>query len=141
MTLRAALRESALMSQAFGLRRPRIARIPRIRPARFPSAAHMAYLRGLLGVVSAIDGALKRHVVPELARLVEAHARSQPRTDSHVQRARRIAVIGAPRAGKTTEAKALGQLLGLPGHSSDALIAPGPPDASAAAAQLIAARS
>jgi SPP1 gp7 family putative phage head morphogenesis protein len=142
MSLRAALRERALVGHAFG-HRPRLvrSRTPQIRPARFPHAAHMAYLRGLLEFVSAIGDAMKRHIVPELPRLVAAHARTQPVLDAADAKLRRIAIVGVPRAGKTTAANRLGELLGLQVHSSDDLIALGWSEASAATAELIAASS
>lgn len=140
MSLRAALHERALLGAAFGHRRPRIARTPQPRPARYAHAAQMAYLRGLLAFVGVIQDAITRHVLAQLPRLVAAHAASQPRIDAGaLEPRRRIAIIGAPRAGKTTLALELGALTGLPVHSSDDLIALGWSEASSAAADLIEA--
>jgi SPP1 gp7 family putative phage head morphogenesis protein len=133
MTLATALRQRALMAQAFGVRRPRVRRPP-LRPARFPSSARLAYLRGLLELLDEIQRSITQHVVPQLPRLVQAHAST--RGDGGT---RRIAIVGAPRAGKTTTALELVEQLGLPIHHADDLIELGWSEASDALAELIGA--
>jgi SPP1 gp7 family putative phage head morphogenesis protein len=139
VSLRAALRHRAQMSQAFGLPKPRIARAVRIRPARYAHAAQLAYIRALLDVVATIRAALERHIVPALPALVAAHAATRPQPSVFDARGQRIAIVGAPRAGKTTLALELGKQLGMSVQSSDDLIPLGWSEASSELADRIAA--
>lgn len=139
MSLRAALRHRAQLSEAFGAPKPRIARRVRIRPARYPHGPQLAYLRALLEIVATIRAALERHVLPALPALVAAHAATRPQHEVFDARGQRIAIVGAPRTGKTTLAGELGARLGLPVQSSDDLITLGWSEASDELAERIAA--
>lgn len=133
MTLATALRQRALLARTFGLRAPRV-RPTLVKPARFPRGLVIAYLKGIREILDVITQSIAQRVLPQLPRLVSVHASS--RID---QAPRRIAIVGAPRAGKTTQALELGARLGLPVHHSDDLIQLGWSEASDALAQQIAA--
>lgn len=132
MTLATALRQRALLSRSFGLRKPRV-RPTLVKPARFPRGLVIAYLKGIREILDVVTQSIAARVLPQLPRLVAAHAAT--RID---QTSRRIAIVGAPRAGKTTIARELGAALGLPVHHSDDLIDLGWSEASDALAHQIA---
>jgi SPP1 gp7 family putative phage head morphogenesis protein len=143
MTLAAHVRYQALVAQHLGTgRKPAVRKVPleRARLIRFPAAAHVAYLQGLREIVAVLERAIAAEVLPELAALVLAHAHTDHADSAdHPPRARRLAILGAPRAGKTTTALELGRRLGLPVHHADDLIALGWSEASDTLARSIAA--
>jgi len=101
------------------------------RPAEFPRLPLIGYLAALLGVGKRVRETIAHHVLPELPTLVAARAAAAraaaPRRDAAPMR---VAIVGGPRAGKTTLALNLGWKLALPVRHADDLIALGWSEAS-----------
>jgi len=110
------------------------------RPAEFPRLPLIGYLAALLGVGKRVRETISQHVLPELPTLVAARAAAAraaaPRRDAAPMR---VAIVGGPRAGKTTLALGLGWKLALPVRHADDLIALGWSEASSRLAHEILA--
>lgn len=132
------LRQQALL----GRRQLRRRRKPAVQSLiRFPSAAAVYYTRGLRALIGVIRDGVEAELLPRLSMLLEQHNAARPDAiDERIDAApKRIAIIGPPRAGKTTEALQLGKQLGLTVHHADDLIALGWSEASAELARRMRA--
>lgn len=141
MTLATQLRQQALLAR----RKPRRRQKPVAQSLiRFPSVAVQLYTRGLRALIGVIRDGVEAELLPLLPTLLEMHNAMRPdssmaRIDAIDGRTRRIAIIGPPRAGKTTEALRLGKELGLQVHHADDLISLGWSEASAELARRMSA--
>lgn len=128
--LAAQLRRLALLNR----RKLRHRRKPAVQSLiRFPSAAALYYTRGLRALIGVIGEGVEAELLPRLPGLLEQHnaLRPDPSTARMDAAPKRIAIVGPPRAGKTTEALRLGKELGLQVHHADDLISLGWSEASA----------
>jgi len=87
--------------------------------AEFPTHAVHGYLSALLGSGRAVERTLRDHVVSHLPALAKRYADAARRADA---RRMRVAVVGGPRTGKSTAARALADAHGLPLRHADDLI-------------------
>jgi len=107
-----------------------------LRPAEFPRLPLVGYLATLLGVGKRVRETIEHHVLPELPGLVAARAAAPRRDAASTPASMRVAVVGGPRAGKTTLALGIAwKLGGLAVRHADDLISLGWSDASALLAQ------
>lgn len=103
-----------------------------LRPAEFPRLPLVGYLASLLGVGKRVRETIEHHVVPELPGLVAARAAAARRDSASMAPSMRVAVVGGPKAGKTTLALGIAwKLGGLRVRHADDLIGVGWSDASA----------
>ena len=85
----------------------------------FPTTALHGYLSALLGSGREVERTLRAHVLPYLPTLAHNYAAAARRNDG---RRMRVAVVGGPRTGKTTAARALADAHALPLRHADDLI-------------------
>jgi SPP1 gp7 family putative phage head morphogenesis protein len=96
---------------------------PRLRSSSapdFPTTALHGYLSALLGNSRDIERTLRAHILPYLPTLADRYAVAANRRND--ARRMRVAVVGGPRTGKSTAARALADAHGLPLRHADDLI-------------------
>jgi len=86
----------------------------------FPTTALHGYLSALLGSGREVERTLRAYVWPYLPTLVHHYAAAAARRNDG--RRLRVAVVGGPRTGKSTAARALADAHGLPLRHADDLI-------------------
>jgi SPP1 gp7 family putative phage head morphogenesis protein len=88
----------------------------------FPTTALHGYLSALLGSGREVERTLRAHVLPYLPTLAHDYAAAGAAETRRDGRRMRVAVVGGPRTGKTTAARALADAHALPLRHADDLI-------------------
>lgn len=137
-----ALRQRVLLHRHFGVPMARARRAVQAKPIRYPTLALRYYVSGLRALFGVLREAVDVTLLPVLPGLLAQHAQQRPTLPRLDGALRKIAIVGPPRAGKTTYAVERGALLGLDVHHADDLIDLGWSEASAELAKrMTAARS
>lgn len=134
-----ALRQRVLLQRTFGVPMRAVRRGARAKPIRYPTLALRYYVTGLRSYLGVLREALDRELMPLLPGMLAQQALQRPAVPRFDAGPRKVAIIGPPRAGKTTYALQCGIDYGADVHHADDLIDLGWSEASAELARRMTA--